>query len=120
VPLEWQAGAVADQIDYVELPSQDLAGSKAFYASAFGWSFQDFGPSYAGLADAGLDGGIAADDAKASSVPLVILRSDDLEGSLERVRAAGGEITVPIFEFPGGRRFHFRDPAGNELGVWAE
>lgn len=111
---------MAEQIDYVELPSQDLAGSKAFYADAFGWTFQDFGPSYAGLADAGLDGGIAADDAAATSVPLVILKSDDLEGALARVEAAGGTVTAPIFDFPGGRRFHFRDPAGNELGVWAE
>lgn len=111
---------MAEQIDYVELPSQDLSGSKAFYASAFGWTFQDFGPSYAGLADAGLDGGIAADDAVAAPVPLVILKSDDLEGALERVQAAGGVITAPIFEFPGGRRFHFTDPAGNQLGVWAE
>lgn len=111
---------MAEQIDYVELPSQDLAGSKAFYASAFGWSFQDFGPSYAGLADAGLDGGIAADEAVAVPVPLVILKSHDLEGALERVQAAGGTITAPIFDFPGGRRFHFKDPAGNELGVWAE
>ena len=111
---------MAEQIDYVELPSQDLTGSKAFYASAFGWSFQDFGPSYAGFVDAGLDGGIAADEAQAAPVPLVILESDDLEGALARVEAAGGTITAPIFAFPGGRRFHFRDPAGNELGVWAE
>ena len=111
---------MAEQIDYVELPSQDLGGSKDFYASAFGWSFQDFGPTYAGLADAGLDGGIAADDAVAAPVPLVILKSDDLEGALARVEAAGGTVTAPIFEFPGGRRFHFKDPAGNELGVWAE
>ena len=111
---------MAEQIDYVELPSQDLAGSKAFYASAFGWSFQDFGPSYAGFTDAGLDGGIAADDAAATTVPLVILKSDDLEGALARVEAAGGTITAPIFDFPGGRRFHFTDPAGNELAVWSE
>jgi len=111
---------MTEQIDYVELPARDLGGSKAFYASAFGWSFQDFGPSYAGFADAGIDGGIAADDAAMTTVPLVILKSEDLEGALARVEAAGGTITAPIFEFPGGRRFHFSDPAGNELGVWSE
>lgn len=111
---------MAEQIDYVELPTKDLGAAKDFYAGAFGWSFQDFGPSYAGFTDAGLDGGLAADDAAATVVPLVILKSDDLEGALARVEAAGGTITAPIFEFPGGRRFHFRDPAGNELGVWAE
>ncbi len=109
-----------EPIDYVELPGGDLATTKGFYASAFGWTFTDFGPSYAAIANAGLDGGFAAADSSSSTLPLVILKADDLEDALARVEAAGGEITAPIFEFPGGRRFHFRDPAGNELGVWAE
>jgi hypothetical protein len=111
---------MSERIDYVELPAGDLGAAKSFYASAFGWGFTDYGPTYAGFEDAGLDGGLAAGDAAATTVPLVILKAEDLEGALARVEAAGGEITAPIFEFPGGRRFHFRDPAGNELGVWGE
>jgi len=119
---------MSEHIDYIELPGGDLAASKAFYSSAFGWGFTDFGPSYAGFEDAGLDGGLAGADADTlegpgaptTSLPLVILRAEDLEAALERVTAAGGTVTAPIFEFPGGRRFHFRDPAGNELGVWGE
>jgi predicted enzyme related to lactoylglutathione lyase len=111
---------MSEHIDYVELPVGDLDATKAFYASAFGWGFTDFGPTYAGFEGAGLDGGLAADEAATATGPLVILKTDALEDALERVVAAGGEVTVPIFDFPGGRRFHFRDPAGNELGVWAE
>jgi uncharacterized protein len=111
---------MAEHIDYVELPGGDLAVTKAFYRAAFGWGFTDFGPDYAGFEDAGLDGGLAGGGAVASAVPLVILKADDLEAALARVEAAGGQVTAPIFTFPGGRRFHFRDPAGNELGVWAE
>ena len=109
-----------ERIDYIELPGGDLASTKAFYAGAFGWGFTDYGPTYAGFEGAGIDGGLAGGEAVASAVPLVILKADDLEDALTRVEAAGGVITAPIFDFPGGRRFHFRDPAGNELGVWAE
>jgi hypothetical protein len=109
-----------ERIDYVELPVSDLAAAKSFYASAFGWAFADYGPTYAGFEGAGVDGGLAAGDAAMTSVPLVVLKADALEEALARVEAAGGEITAPIFDFPGGRRFHFRDPAGNELGVWGE
>ena len=109
-----------DRINYVELPGGDLAATKSFYAAAFGWGFTDFGPTYAAFEDAGLDGGLAAGEANTAQGPLVILKTHDLEDALARVEAAGGEVTAPIFDFPGGRRFHFRDPAGNELGVWAE
>jgi predicted enzyme related to lactoylglutathione lyase len=109
---------MSERIDYVELPAGDLAAAKSFYAAAFGWGFTDFGPTYAGFEGAGLDGGLAGGDTASTAVPLVILKADDLEAALARVEAAGGTITEPIFEFPGGRRFHFRDPAGNELGVW--
>lgn len=107
------------KIDYVELATPDIAGSKAFLAKAFGWSFVDYGPSYAAFADAGLDGGLEGDPAEAPSPPLVILKTDDLEAAFEAVKAAGGEITRPIFAFPGARRFQFREPGGNEMGVWA-
>ena len=109
-----------EPIDYVELPGGDLAATKQFYASAFGWTFTDYGPSYAAFDNAGLDGGFAGTGTESTTTPLVILKADDLEDVLARVEAAGGEITAPIFDFPGGRRFHVRDPAGNELGVWAE
>jgi uncharacterized protein len=109
-----------ERIDYVELPGGDLAATKAFYTAAFGWGFTDFGPAYAGFEGAGLDGGLAAPEAASAPLVLVILKSGDLEAALASVEAAGGQITAPIFAFPGGRRFHFRDPAGNELGVWAE
>jgi predicted enzyme related to lactoylglutathione lyase len=104
----------------VEFGAADLAKVKAFYGAAFGWSFTDYGPTYAAMdaASAGLDGGFHTEEPKA--VPLVILYADDLEAMVGRVTAAGGAITRPIYAFPGGRRFHFRDPAGNELAVWSE
>ena len=111
---------MSEHIDYVELPAGNLAATKSFYAEAFGWGFTDYGPTYAGFENAGLDGGLAAGDAAMTTVPLVILKTDDLEDAVARVQAAGGTVTAPIFDFPGGRRFHFRDPAGNELGVWSE
>ena len=110
---------MTDRIDYVELAGGDVVATKAFYSAAFGWGFVDYGPEYAAFDGAGLDGGLAA-ATPAGTAPLVILKADDLEGALARVEAAGGVVTEPIFEFPGGRRFHFRDPAGNVLGVWAE
>ena len=109
-----------DHINYVELAGGDLTVTKDFYTKAFGWGFTDYGPGYAGFDGAGLDGGLAGPMSATSTTPLVILRTENLEDALARVEAAGGEITLAIFEFPGGRRFHFRDPAGNELGVWAE
>ena len=104
------------KIDYLEFSSPDLPATKAFFASAFGWGFNDYGPEYQELADAGISGGIAAG---ALAPPLVILRTDDLEAALARVTGAGAEITRPIFDFPGGRRFQFREPGGTELAVWS-
>lgn len=106
------------KIDYVEMPGGELPGTKAFYAEAFGWTFIDYGPSYAAF-DQGLDGGFDADP-EGPSKPLVVLYAHDLEAMLAKVEAAGGKVVKPIFSFPGGRRFHFTDPAGNELAVWAE
>lgn len=106
------------KLDYLELPATDLPETKAFYTAAFGWAFQDYGPSYVGF-DEGLDGGFDSDPEK-SAAPLPILYAHDLEAMLGRVEAAGGQIILPIYAFPGGRRFHFRDPSGNELAVWSE
>jgi predicted enzyme related to lactoylglutathione lyase len=108
------------KIDYVEFPGVDLFDVKRFYGQAFGWEFQDFGPSYVAFEDQGADGGFSSDPADKPVKPMVVLYANDLEAMLEKVRAAGGVITKGIFSFPGGRRFHFRDPSGNELGVWSE
>ena len=109
------------KIDYLELPAGDLPATKAFYAAAFGWAFTDYGPGYAAMSE-GLDGGFNADasDDGAVAKPLPILYAHDLEAMAAKVRAAGGVITKPIFAFPGGRRFHFTDPSGNDLAVWSE
>lgn len=116
------------KIDYVEFPGgADLPAVKAFYADAFGWSFVDYGPDYAAMNE-GLDGGfygapedMSGEDAtQVVAKPLVVLYAHDLEAMEVKVKAAGGVITRAIFAFPGGRRFHFRDPGGNELAVWAE
>ena len=108
-----------EPIDYVELPGGDLAATKAFYpppsAGASSTTAPSTPPSKAPASTAA-----SAAATPAGTAPLVILKADDLEDALARVEAAGGVITEPIFEFPGGRRFHFRDPAGNVLGVWAE
>ncbi|WP_224244629.1 VOC family protein [Hyalangium gracile] len=108
------------KIDYVEWPAADLPRTKRFYAEAFGWRFTDYGPDYAAFNE-GLDGGIhSGADSTGAKVPMVILYARDLEAMEAKVRAAGGVITHPIFSFPGGRRFHFRDPGGAELAVWSE
>ena len=107
-------------IDYVELPGGKLEATKRFYSAAFGWRFVDYGPTYVAVEGAGVDGGFQADAAEQVTKPLVILYAEDLETMQREVEAAGGEIARPIFSFPGGRRFHFRDPAGNELAVWSE
>ena len=109
-------------IDYLELPTADLPATRAFYEAAFGWTFREWAPVYVSFAGAGLDGGFDATRAPAAAGtgPLTVLYSDDLAASQNAVEAAGGTITKPVFEFPGGRRFHFRDPGGNELAVWSE
>lgn len=105
------------QIDYLELYGRELPAMKRFYGEAFGWGFVDYGPDYVALQKAGLDGGLRAGE---PAPPLPILYADDLEASVERVKAAGGSISRAIYAFPGGRRFHFTDPSGNELAVWSE
>ena len=107
------------KLDYLELPATDLGATKAFYADAFGWTFQDYGPTYAAF-DQGLDGGFDADPAERTRTPLPVLYAHDLEAMLAKVQAAGGTVARPIYAFPGGRRFHFTDPAGTELAVWSE
>ncbi|MGS1095783.1 VOC family protein [Aquamicrobium terrae] len=109
------------KLDYIEMPATGgtLDSVKAFYSTAFSWSFTDYGPTYSAFSE-GLDGGFHTDATEGSAKPLPVLYSENLEETLAAVTAAGGRIVKPIFSFPGGRRFHFADPAGNELAVWGE
>lgn len=107
-------------INYIEMPSSDLEVTKKFYSELFGWTFTDWGPEYVSFEGAGIDGGFRADGDVTSQPPgvLVVLYSNDLETSLASVTKTGVKITKPIFSFPGGRRFQFQDPSGNELAIW--
>ncbi|HDZ08264.1 VOC family protein [Pseudohongiella sp.] len=112
-----------EKIHYIELPATDLEATKHFFAKAFGWEFIDYGPDYTAISGAGLDGGFYRSNLRATTdtgSALVVLYSGNLESSLARVENAGGIIIKPIFAFPGGRRFHFADPSGNEYAVWSE
>ncbi|SDJ54222.1 hypothetical protein SAMN04488540_109118 [Ferrimonas sediminum] len=114
---------MAETINYIEFASTDLAASKGFFEAAFGWPFQDYGPDYSAFTTPELSGGLFHNPKVATTsdgAPLLVLHSSDLGASLDRVRAAGGRIVRPIFEFPGGRRFHFVEPGGNELAIWSE
>jgi len=109
-------------INYIEFPLTNVSKTKAFYSSVFGWSFQDWGPNYLSFSGAGIDGGFNGEDKTLVQKPgiLVVLFSEDLDKTLTEVKAAGANVTRGIYDFPGGRRFHFIDPNGNELAIWAE
>jgi len=110
-------------LNYLELPATDLDASKAFFATVFAWSFVDYGPDYTCVTDQALAIGLFRSELHAqgeSGSALPVLYSADLDASLDAVKAAGGVIVKPTFEFPGGKRFHFHDPSGNEFAVWAE
>ncbi|MGB1275738.1 MAG: VOC family protein [Nannocystaceae bacterium] len=106
------------RIDYIELPAHNYEASKAFYGEVFGWSFTDYGPGYCSFDDGRLQGGLDASVTGAKGGALVVFYAHDLESTLTRTRKAGATITREIFSFPGGRRFQFLDPSGNELAVW--
>jgi predicted enzyme related to lactoylglutathione lyase len=108
---------MATRICFVELPAQATAPGKRFYAAAFGLEMTDFGPTYACTMSGDVDLGLQADRAEATRAPLPVIQVESLEVTEAAVRAAGGRITKPIFSFPGGRRFHFTDPSGNELAA---
>jgi len=112
-----------EKMNYVEFPAKDLAGTKAFFESVFGWSFVDYGPEYTAFENQGLDGGFFQSDLASSTekgAALIVFYSNQLEATLAKVEKAGGSIIRPIFSFPGGRRFHFTEPSGNEFAVWGE
>lgn len=108
------------RIDYVEFGAPDLPAVKRFYGGVFGWRFTDYGPDYTSFADGRLTGGFRRVSAVSAGGPLVVIFSTSLETMVTAVTRAGGRIVKPIFAFPGGRRFHFLDPAGNELAVWSD
>ncbi len=114
-------GHVHHAIDYIEFSVTDMAATRAFLAAAFGWSFRDYGPGYAGIVrpDGSEAGGLCLVEAVQSGGPLVVLYSRDLDASLAAVIVAGGQIVAQPFHFPGGRRFELREPSGNHLAVWS-
>lgn len=115
-------GQQDQKIDYIEFPARDLDAVQSFYEQAFGWTFTDYGNEYRAFSDDKLDGGFRLDDAAstvAAGAALVILYADDLAATRKKVVDCGGRIVVDVFSFPGGRRFQFADPHGNELGVWS-
>ncbi|MBE8168366.1 MAG: VOC family protein [Shewanella sp.] len=112
-----------EKLNYVEFAAKDLSATKTFFMDAFHWEFTDYGPEYSAFANEGLAGGFYQQDA--SSRPetggaLLVFYSDDIESTLAKVIEHGGDIVKPIFEFPGGCRFHFTEPSGNEFAVWSE
>ena len=104
--------------NFIELPSADLAAAKSFYSKLFGWSLTDFGPTYSCTMTGDVDVGLQGDRQDACPAPLPVVEVDHLEAAFAAVEKLGGLIVKPIFSFPGGRRFHFRDPNGNELAAW--
>jgi predicted enzyme related to lactoylglutathione lyase len=108
------------RIDYIELSVKSVSDAKRFYGSAFGWRFEDYGPDYASFSDGRLNGGFQTATEVRTGGPLVVIYASDLEIMERRITQAGGAIIRPIFSFPGGRRFHFTDPSGNELSVWSD
>ena len=110
-------------ISYVEFGVTDLAATRAFYEAAFGWEFNDYGPTYSGIRSPdgeGEIGGLNPGATPSGDGPLVLLFSEDLDATVEAVRGSGGTIAAGPYDFPGGRRFEFIDPSGNRLGVYAE
>jgi uncharacterized protein len=108
------------RVDYIEFATTNLAETKRFYSTVFNWEFTDYGPDYTSFTDGRLAGGFAVASEVSVGGPLVVLYSTDLEQIETRVSESGGQIVREIFEFPGGRRFHFTDPSGNELAVWSD
>lgn len=112
-----------EKINYVEFPARDIEATKQFFATAFNWSFVDYGPEYTAFSDEGIDGGFFKSDLSSSTEngsALVVFYSNDIEKTQAKIQEAGGTVVKSIFSFPGGRRFHFCDPSGNEYAVWSD
>ena len=114
---------VHGKLNYIEFPATNIEASKDFFTAVFGWTFEDYGPDYTAFSDQGLDGGFYRSEMKSSAengATLAIFYSNEIEITQSKVEAAGGTISQAIFTFPGGRRFHFIEPSGNELAVWTD
>ncbi|MBE8736062.1 VOC family protein [Aeromonas veronii] len=112
-----------EKLNYVEFAARDLAATKAFFQTVFGWQFVDYGPDYSAFADEGLDGGFYRADQCSQTTQggaLLVFYSADIETTQAKVSQHGGTISRPLFDFPGGRRFHFVEPSGTEFAVWSE
>lgn len=108
------------RLDYFEFTVNDIGAARTFYERAFGWELTEFGPDYAATTSGDTDIGLRSDEEGLGSPPLAVIKVEDLEAVLASIEASGGRIMKPIFTFPGGRRFHFTDPGGNELACWSE
>jgi predicted enzyme related to lactoylglutathione lyase len=112
-----------NKINYIEIPAKNIGVTKIFFSNVFGWSFVDYGPDYCSFTAQGVDGGFFKSELVVSTKngsPLIVLYCNSLEETQERIEKADGKIIKPVFSFPGGRRFHFSDPNGNEFAVWSE
>lgn len=112
-----------EKINYVEFPSNDIDATKKFFNSVFGWSFADYGPEYSAFKNEGLDGGFYKSDLTVSTKngsALIVFYTKDINETQTKIKSAGGLIIKPVFSFPGGLRFHFSDPSGNEYAVWSD
>jgi len=111
---------IDNHINYVEFKAHDIEKTKSFYNDCFGWTFTDYGPNYVAFSDAGLEGGFEKTEDEIVNGVLIVLYHKDLEAIKNHIIAVGGIIKMDIFSFPGGRRFHFADPSGNELAIWSD
>lgn len=112
-----------EKINYLEFAAADLTATKAFFSRVFSWQFTDYGPTYSAFTNAGIEGGFYAAPLSSRSeqgAALVVFYSDSLTQTQSKIIAAGGDIVKPMFAFPGGFRFHFCEPSGNEFAVWSE
>lgn len=112
-----------EKLNYVELPARDLDATRAFFKNAFAWEFEDYGPDYIAFSNEGLDGGFYRSELSSRSqqgAALLVFYSSQLERTQAKIEKAGGQIIKPVFDFPGGRRFHFSEPSGNEFAVWTD
>ncbi len=112
-----------EKINYVEFPANNLPATKVFFSQVFDWHFEDFGESYTAFSNQGIDGGFFQSTLHASTQTgsaLLVFYSNDLKATQDKIERAGGAIVKPIFPFPGGRRFHFTEPSGNEFAVWSD
>ncbi|WGK69785.1 VOC family protein [Candidatus Haliotispira prima] len=114
---------IHEKLNYAEFPAKDMRATKEFFTAVFGWSFEDFGTEYTAFSDEGLDGGFFRSDLESSTAggaALLVFYSGDIEATQAKVERAGGVIVKSVFSFPGGRRFHFTEPSGNEFAVWSD